>query len=168
MHFNANLGHSLQRKLPVYYQREEADFTQVESSLRLFVFNETNLPDIRKPPTTLMVHQGKVAVRLLHPGLVRKAVEEALPCLVEPPSNPLRNLGVQHLETLYSCVYRIHLEVEHRSVGSVKAKLVSTRSHVSTRLSRWTRQLQSVVDDRCMFGFWLTPAQENPSRSVFR
>ena len=37
-------------------------------------------------------------MRLLHPGLVREALEEPLTRLVEPISNLLRNLRVQNLK----------------------------------------------------------------------
>jgi len=92
---DAHLRHLLQGKLPVYYQSKEADFTQAESSLPLlFVFSLSNLPPIRKLPTRLRVHQGKVAVWLLFLWFVSETTEEPLPSLVKPLSNLLGNLGV--------------------------------------------------------------------------
>ena len=62
----------------------------------------SNFPPIRKPPATLRVHQGKVAVRLLHHGFIRESIEEPLTRLVKSISDLLGNLRMQRLKTLCS------------------------------------------------------------------
>src|SRR5579875_2387409 len=92
------MGHTIQRKLPVYHHGEEAYLTQVEPSPLLCVIALSHHPDIRKPPARLRVNQGKVPVGLLCLGLFRETIEEPLPSLVKPFRNLLRNLRMQRVE----------------------------------------------------------------------